>query len=223
MIMRFEVEYFPAVNRLNHESASKLTYKNKRRNNMINLKYIVSAIYLTFSFLFAADNVPAQQTVPGQPAAERQKSTAELEKEKKQELRAKACGTESVNYKASTDKKQHPTPDAPADRALVYVMRTTIIGYKIHSKLAVDGKWMGVNRGRTYFFFTLDPGEHYFCSEAENQDYITLAVEAGKTYYLKQRVEPGVWKARTDLAVIDEEKAKKELADLNLSVFELKK
>ena len=101
-------------------------------------------------------------------------------------------------------------------------MRTTILGYKIHSKLAVDGKWMGVNRGATYFFFTLEPGEHYFCSEAENQDYLALRVEAGKTYYLKQRVQPGVWKARTDLAVIDEEKAKKELADLNLSVFELK-
>jgi Protein of unknown function (DUF2846) len=152
---------------------------------------------------------------------ERQDSKATAEKER-QELRLKACGTESVNYKATTDKKQHPIPDAPADKAMIYVMRTTILGYKIHSKLAVDGKWMGVNRGKTYFFFTLDPGEHYFCSEAENQDYLALTVEAGKTYYLKQRVVPGIWKARTDLAIIDDEKAKKELADVNLSVFTLK-
>ena len=91
-----------------------------------------------------------------------------------------------------------------------------LLGYMLQT-------WVGVNRGKTYFFFTLDPGEHYFCSEAENQDYLALTVEAGKTYYLKQRVEPGVWKARTDLAIIDEEKAKKELPDINLSVFELKK
>jgi hypothetical protein len=83
-------------------------------------------------------------------------------------LIAKACGTATIDYDAETKKDQHPTPDAPADKARVYVMRTTIIGFKIHSKLAVDGNWMGTNRGKTYFYFTLDPGEHHFCSESEN-------------------------------------------------------
>ena len=96
-------------------------------------------------------------------------------------LRVKACGTQSVDYEAETHKDQHPTPEVPADKALIYVMRTTIIGYKIHSKLAVGGKWMGTNRGKTYFFFTLDPGEHNFCSESENRDAITMYVEPGKT------------------------------------------
>jgi hypothetical protein len=144
-------------------------------------------------------------------------------KEAKKELRLKACGTTEVNYKADTDKKNHPTPEAPTDKALIYVMRTTMFGYKINSKLAVDGEWKGVNRGKTYFFFTLEPGEHYFCSESENQDYLKLFVEAGKTYYLQQQVEFGAWKARTDLVVMTEEQGKKKLADVNLSVFELKK
>lgn len=141
----------------------------------------------------------------------------------KQALLAKACGTEAVDYDAETKKDQHPTPDAPADKALVYVMRTTIIGFKIHSKLAVDGKWMGTNRGKTYFFFTLDPGEHFVCSESENQDAIALTVEPGKTYYIQQQVKAGIWKARTKLAMLDEAKGKEELADLNLSVFTVKK
>jgi hypothetical protein len=135
----------------------------------------------------------------------------------------KACGTEKFDYDAETKKDQHPTPEAPADKALIYVMRTTIIGYKIHSKLAVDGKWMGTNRGKTYFFFTLDPGEHHFCSESENQDAVTMFVEPGKTYYLQQQVKMGMWKARTKLAVLDEAKGKEELKDLNLSVFTVKK
>ncbi|MFN6962665.1 MAG: DUF2846 domain-containing protein [Pyrinomonadaceae bacterium] len=137
-------------------------------------------------------------------------------------LRTKACGTEKVDYDAETKKDQHPTPDAPADKALVYVMRTTIIGYKIHSKLAVDGKWVGTNRGKTYFFITLDPGEHFICSESENQDAARLTVEAGKTYYLQQQVKAGMWKARTKLALLDEAKGKEELKDLNLSVFTVK-
>jgi len=154
--------------------------------------------------------------------ASAQKTSAELEQEKK-ELRAKACGTEKVDYKQKTDKAQHPTPDPPADKAMIYVLRTSMLGYKIASKLAVDGKWMGVNRGKTYFYFTVDPGKRYFCSEAENQDYLSLDVEAGKTYFLKQRVEMGMWKARTDLVTVDEAKGREELKDVNLSVFELKK
>lgn len=138
------------------------------------------------------------------------------------EEKLKACGTKDVNYKATTDKKQHPTPDAPEDKALIYVLRPTIIGYKINSKLAVDGEWKGVNRGKTYFFFTVEPGERYFCSESENQDYLKLNVEAGKTYYLQQKVEMGLWKARTNLVVMTEEEGKKKLADVHLSVFEEK-
>ena len=144
-------------------------------------------------------------------------------KEKQKERRLKACGTVEVNYEAKTDKTDRPLPEQPADKALIYVVRTAIIGYKIHSKLAADGKWMGVNRGGTHFYFTLEPGEHFFCSESENQDYISLKVEAGKTYYLKQQVEMGMFKARTNLIVLNEEEGKKAVAKTNLSVFELKK
>jgi Protein of unknown function (DUF2846) len=147
---------------------------------------------------------------------------AQDDKAKKAEIKLKACGTKVVKYKADTDKKQHPTPEAPADKALIYVLRTTILGNKVQSKIAVDGDWKGVNRGRNYFFFTVDAGEHYFCSESENQDVLVLKVEAGKTYYLLQEVEPGFLKARTNLIQFTEEKGKEKLKDVHLSVFELK-
>ena len=140
----------------------------------------------------------------------------------KQDLRAKACGTSKVDYTWTVDKTQHPTPEPPSDKAMIYVLRTTIIGYKIASKLAVDGEWKGVNRGRSYFFFTVDPGEHYFCSESENQDYLAVKVEAGKTYFLQQKVEAGVWKARTNLEIMSEADGRKRLPDVHLSVFEVK-
>ena len=140
----------------------------------------------------------------------------------KKEEKLKACGTKDVNYNQKTDKKQHPTPDAPADKALIYVLRPTMIGFKIGSKLAVDGEWKGVNRGKTYFYFTVEPGERFFCSESENQDYLKMNVEAGRTYYLQQRVELGMWKARTSLAILNEVEGKEKLADVNLSTFEEK-
>jgi hypothetical protein len=87
-----------------------------------------------------------------------------------------------------TDKTQHPTPEPPPDKALIYVLRPTMMGNKLQTKLSVDQRWVGVNRGNNYFFFTFDPGEHYFCSTAENRSVLALKVEAGKTYYLQQHV-----------------------------------
>lgn len=165
-------------------------------------------------FVFACASASFAQGAP-----EKQVSA----KDKQKEMRLKACGTEEVNYDAKTDKTDRPLPEQPADKALIYIVRTAMIGYKIHSKLAVDGKWMGVNRGGTHFYFTLEPGEHFFCSESENQDYLPLTVEAGKTYYLKQQVEMGMFKARTNLVVLNEEEGKKAVTKTNLSVFELKK
>ena len=141
----------------------------------------------------------------------------------KDKEKIKACGTIEVNYKADTDKKQHPTPEAPSDKALVYVLRPTMMGNKVQSKVAVDGEWKGTNRGNNYFFFTVEPGEHYFCSQSENQDYLKLTVEAGKTYYLQQKVKMGFMKARTDIVVMTDEEGKKKLKDVHLSIFEVKK
>jgi len=177
--------------------------------------------FLACSMLFVASAAYSQQTET-KPTTAPTPTAANSATMDKKELRLKACGTEKVNYSAKTDKKNHPTPDAPAGKAMIYVLRPTIIGYKINSKLAVDGEWMGVNRGRTYFYFPVEPGEHFFCSEAENQDYLALSVEAGKTYFLQQKVEAGIWKARTNLVVMTEEEGKKKLADVHLSVFEKK-
>lgn len=174
--------------------------------------------FLVCLMLFAV-NVGYSQQTETKPTTSTPTSSMPMDKN---DLRLKACGTEKVNYSAKTDKKNHPTPNAPADKAMIYVLRPTIIGLKINSKLAVDGNWIGVNRGKTYFFFSVEPGEHYFCSESENQDYLALTVEAGKTYFLQQKVEAGLWKARTNLVVMSDAEGRKKLEDVNLSVFEKK-
>ncbi len=147
----------------------------------------------------------------------------EADKAKQKELEAKACGPENVKHSARTDKKQHPTPEPPADKALIYVIRPTMSGNKVQTKLGVDGKWLGVNRGDNYFFFTLEPGEHYFCSQAENKSVMALKVEAGKTYYLQQKIRFGWMKSRNQLVLLDEAEGKEGLAKCHLALFEEKK
>jgi hypothetical protein len=136
----------------------------------------------------------------------------------------KACGTadKEVDYSADTDKKTHPLGVQDADKALIYVLRPTMIGNKIQTKLAVDAEWKGVNRGDNYFFFTLASGQHYFCSQAENRSVLVLNVEVGKTYYLQQEIWPGVLKARNELVVMEEDKAKEKLQKLHPSTWTVK-
>ena len=128
-----------------------------------------------------------------------------------------------MDFSADTDKHQHPTPEPPAGAGLVYVIRPTLIGGAVQTKVAVDGDWKGVNRGNNYFYFTLDPGEHYICSQAENQSVLTLTVEAGKTYYIQQHIEMGFMKSRNRIELITNEEGAKKLAEAHLSTWQIKK
>src|SRR5687767_9142560 len=62
-----------------------------------------------------------------------------MDKTLKAELEKKGCPSVNTKHKATTDKKSHPTPEAPADKALVYVVRPTMMGGKVQTKLAVNG------------------------------------------------------------------------------------
>ncbi len=167
--------------------------------------------------------------LPGTPAGAQEKQQKPQAEEQEappttaeKEIEKKACGPKDAKHSVETDKSQHPTPDPPRDKALIYVVRPTMMGNKIQTKLAVDQRWVGANRGNNYFFFTLDPGEHYFCSTAENRSVLALKVDAAKTYYLQQHVRMGFMKAGNKLTVINEEEGKKALAKTHPSIMQEK-
>jgi hypothetical protein len=143
-------------------------------------------------------------------------------KETQKQLEDLACGPSDVHQSVRTEKGPQTLPEQPADKALIYVIRPTHLGALIQTKLAVDKKWVGINRANNYFYFTLEPGTHYFCSQAENHALLSVVVEAGKTYYLQQKIRMGIMKAQNDMQLLDAEEGKKGLAKCKLSVFEEK-
>jgi len=167
----------------------------------------------------------AQQKADEQAQKDQEKEEPQTEADKatQEAMEKKACESLDTHYKTDTDKTQHPTPDASADKALIYVVRPTMGGNKVQTKLAADGQFKGVNRGNNYFFFTLEPGQHYFCSQAENKSTLSLKVEAGKTYYLQQKIKMGFMKARNKLVVISEAEGKEALGKCHPSTWEEKK
>ena len=165
---------------------------------------------------------PQQKTDEG-AQKDKEEPQTEGDKAKEEEMEKKACESLDTHYKTDTDKTTHPTPEAPADKALIYVVRPTMFGNKVQTKLAADGQFKGVNRGDNYFFFTIEPGMHYFCSQSENKSAVSLKVEAGKTYYLQQQIKMGFMKARNKLVVISEAEGKEALGKCHPSTWEEKK
>ncbi|HEU4401998.1 MAG TPA: DUF2846 domain-containing protein [Candidatus Polarisedimenticolia bacterium] len=106
----------------------------------------------------------------------------------------------------------HPAGEARPDKALVYVVRPTKIGFAIKSFFLCDDAILGINKGSSYFFAQVDPGRHLFWSKSENVDGLELKVEAGKTYYIQQQVKMGAFRARTKLEVLDEAAGREALA-----------
>ncbi len=149
--------------------------------------------------------------------------TTPADKLKKEELEKKACPAVDVKFTADTDKTQHPLAEPAPGKGLVYVVRPTMMGNKIQTKLAVDAQWVGVNRGHNYFSLQLDPGDHYLCSKAENTNVMALRVEAGKTYFVEQKIKTGWAKARNKLALLSDEEGKKKLASCHPSSWQEKK
>lgn len=123
----------------------------------------------------------------------------------------RACGTFSVKLPASK-----PVAGQTAGQAIVYVLRPTSYAGTTQTKLAMDGDWMGTNRANTYFYFAVTPGEHLFCSKAENRSVLRLTLEPDKTYFLQQKMRTGfLVNARNKLALIPEEEGREKIEKLS--------
>lgn len=175
-----------------------------------------SLLLLPATMIYAQSPAATSSSVSQADASPQQ---ARDSKETKKKLEDLACGPADVHHSVRTVKDAQPLPVQPSDKALIYVIRPTHIGMLVQTKLSVDKKWVGVNRVNNYFYLMLDPGPHYFCStEGEYHSLLSLVVEAGKTYYLQQKMV-----TTADLQLLDEQEGKKGLAKCKLSVFEEKK
>jgi Protein of unknown function (DUF2846) len=106
------------------------------------------------------------------------------------------CGPSDAYFDVKTDRKQHPVTTPDAGKALVYVFEDMEHGPTM--RVGLDGAWVGANKGKSYFFFSVDPGDHQVCTNWQSGTFketskrigsaITLKAEAGKVYYLRTQV-----------------------------------
>ena len=111
-----------------------------------------------------------------------------------------ACGRGDVQYDVKKDQGQH-IPDADPTKALVYIIQDEqtvglCIKCTITTRIGLDGSWIGANNGGSYFFFTVDPGEHHLCANWQSRygevsrliRLIGFTAQAGKRHYFRSRI-----------------------------------
>ena len=94
------------------------------------------------------------------------------------------------------------TIDQPADKALIYFIRPSNLGYKINAAVYDDKDFIGFvpyNQKLPYF---AEPGKHLFMVVSEAADFINAELMAGRTYYIEVAPRMGMWRARFSLAPI---------------------
>jgi hypothetical protein len=98
--------------------------------------------------------------------------------------------------------KATPTAGAPSEKALVYFMRPSGMGFAINFQIWDSDHFVGLSQAKSYFAYECDPGKHLFMGFAENKVAIEADLEAGKSYYIGTNVRMGAWKARMDFTPV---------------------
>jgi len=78
---------------------------------------------------------------------------------------------------------------APADKAIVYFVRTSSLGFAINFSYFDSTKLVGKFNGPKYIRYECDPGSHLFWARSENKDFVEAEVDAEKSISLKPSPE----------------------------------
>lgn len=108
------------------------------------------------------------------------------------------CGSRNVQFDVKTDKSHHPMAQPAPDKAQAYVVENLRAGCFLcdtTTRIGLDGAWVGATKGNSYFFFSVEPGEHHLCaglqsvpSSSETTCLASFTAEAGKIYYFRVRL-----------------------------------
>lgn len=119
-----------------------------------------------------------------------------------------ACGPDGTQFKVKTNTDQVAAREPDPSKALVYVIEDQKFkGVRdVTARVGLDGNWVGANRGNSYLWFAVSPGEHHLCTDwvssfvsgGRSVSYSSLNAEAGKVYYFRARTTGGQGSALTN-------------------------
>jgi hypothetical protein len=110
---------------------------------------------------------------------------------------APGCGAVDAKFDVKKVKGQHPISQPDAGKALVYFIEDDTDFdsiFKPTTRAGLDGAWVGATHGNSYFYFSVEQGEHHLCASRQSTEdpgqTLTKAVahftaQAGNIYYFR--------------------------------------
>jgi len=89
-----------------------------------------------------------------------------------------------------------PAAGPVSDKALVYFMRPSGMGFAVHFQIWDSDHFVGLSQAKSYSVYECAPGTHLFIGIAENKVALKADLDAGKSYYVGTNVRTGWAKAR---------------------------
>jgi hypothetical protein len=149
-----------------------------------------------------------------------------------QNLVRPTCGYGDVSFKVKLDDKQHTLAQPQPGKALVYFIHDAgsweVLAYPT-TKMGMDGAWAGANHGDSYFFVSVEPGEHHVCATLQSSfvddrvEFAHFTAEAGQVYYFRTRLVMSRQVELLELEALDSDQGNYLIATSPLSVSRPKK
>jgi len=95
-----------------------------------------------------------------------------------------------------------------ADKAVVYIYRNSTFAYAVPVELRINDKHIGELMVKSYARIELPSGKCQILAKTGTSCNLTIDVEAGKIFYVRQQVKGGVWTPSCDLSIVTEEVGK---------------
>jgi len=125
-----------------------------------------------------------------------------------------ACGLHMI-------KKDSKAPLAvKPGKAVLVIMRTGSFYGDSDIKNYLDGKYIGGNKDNCYFMTDVKPGAHYVTADGGNKDTVRMNFEAGRIYFLRQGVVPGIFRSFTRYFPMTLQEALHEAQEIDYVVYD---
>ncbi len=97
-----------------------------------------------------------------------------------------ACGNPNVRFVVKTESALHTyTPDP--GKALVYFIEKDVGGFfTAHTRIGMDGHWLGATEGNSYFAAQIDPGPHHLCADTHKGKLWVARSETALAHFTAQ-------------------------------------
>lgn len=117
----------------------------------------------------------------------------------------------------SYELKQFKAP--PQEQSGIYIYRpNTIVGAALKKDIYIDNQFIGESAKGTFFYKAVTPGQHTVSTESEfGQNHLPLTTQGGQNYFVRQYIKMGVFVGGAGLELVNEARAKAEMADVNLA------